>query len=92
MKSLSHFELYVLHTEQLHSPFSDLFLSGIVYVFSQKEAETLSSELQKRKIKASPYHAYMEPKDKSEVHHNWTTGKIKVKISFFIYLKAEKQK
>lgn len=88
--------MYLLHTDQLQSPFSDLFVSGIVYVFSQKEAETLSSELQKRKIKASPYHAYMDPKDKSEVHHNWTTDKIRVNISFFLSLfkgrKAEVKK
>ncbi|KAG7496019.1 ATP-dependent DNA helicase Q1 isoform X1 [Solea senegalensis] len=55
--------------------------SGIVYVFSQKDAETVSSELQKRNIVASPYHANMEPNDKSHVHRKWTSNKIKVIVA-----------
>uniref|UniRef100_A0A8C6WZT8 ATP-dependent DNA helicase n=1 Tax=Neogobius melanostomus TaxID=47308 RepID=A0A8C6WZT8_9GOBI len=34
--------------------------SGIVYVFSQKDSESVSSALQKRDIVAYPYHANME--------------------------------
>ena len=52
--------------------------AGIVYVFSQKDAESVASELQKRDILAHPYHAHMEPDDKSRVHRKWTTGKIQV--------------
>lgn len=52
--------------------------TGIVYVFSQKDAETLSSEFQKRGIVAYPYHANMQPDEKSRVHRKWTSNKIQV--------------
>uniref|UniRef100_A0A3B5AC05 ATP-dependent DNA helicase n=1 Tax=Stegastes partitus TaxID=144197 RepID=A0A3B5AC05_9TELE len=52
--------------------------SGIVYVFSQKDAESVAAELQKRDIQAYPYHANMDPDDKSRVHRKWTSNKIQV--------------
>ncbi|KAL7370564.1 hypothetical protein ABVT39_003971 [Epinephelus coioides] len=55
--------------------------SGIVYVFSQKDAESVSSELQKRDILAYPYHANMDPNDKSRVHRKWTNNKIQVVVA-----------
>ncbi|XP_072310529.1 ATP-dependent DNA helicase Q1 isoform X2 [Eucyclogobius newberryi] len=55
--------------------------SGIVYVFSQKDAETVSSELQKRDIVAYPYHGNMEAEDKSRVHRKWTSNKIQVVVA-----------
>ncbi|XP_078138172.1 ATP-dependent DNA helicase Q1 [Centroberyx gerrardi] len=55
--------------------------SGIVYVFSQKDAEAVSSDLQKRGILAYPYHANMNPDDKSRVHRKWTTNKIQVVVA-----------
>ncbi|XP_054880232.1 ATP-dependent DNA helicase Q1 isoform X2 [Poeciliopsis prolifica] len=55
--------------------------SGIVYVFSQKDAEMLSSELKKRDISAYPYHANMDPEDKSQVHCRWTSNKIQVVVA-----------
>uniref|UniRef100_A0A3Q2QPM7 ATP-dependent DNA helicase n=1 Tax=Fundulus heteroclitus TaxID=8078 RepID=A0A3Q2QPM7_FUNHE len=55
--------------------------SGIVYVFSQKEAETVSSELKKRDISAYPYHSNMDPEDKSQVHRKWTSNKIQVVVA-----------
>ncbi|XP_026182446.1 ATP-dependent DNA helicase Q1 isoform X2 [Mastacembelus armatus] len=55
--------------------------SGIVYVFSQKDAELVSSELQKRDILAYPYHANMDPDSKSRVHREWTANKIKVVVA-----------
>lgn len=51
---------------------------GIVYVFSQKEAESVASELQDRDIVAYPYHATMAPDDKSRVHHRWMSNRIQV--------------
>lgn len=56
--------------------------TGIVYVFSQKEAESVSSELQKRDIVAYPYHANMDPDSKSRVHRKWAANKIKVFLTF----------
>nr|XP_046234839.1 ATP-dependent DNA helicase Q1 isoform X2 [Scatophagus argus] len=55
--------------------------SGIIYVFSQKDAELVSSELQKRDILAYPYHANMDPEDKSSVHRKWTLSKIQVVVA-----------
>ncbi|XP_041637017.1 ATP-dependent DNA helicase Q1 isoform X1 [Cheilinus undulatus] len=55
--------------------------SGIVYVFSQKDAESVSSELQSRDILAYPYHANMDPNDKSRVHRKWTSNKIQVVVA-----------
>ncbi|XP_070709863.1 ATP-dependent DNA helicase Q1 [Pempheris klunzingeri] len=55
--------------------------SGIVYVFSQKDAESVSSELQKCDILAYPYHANMDPDDKSRVHRKWTSNKIQVVVA-----------
>ncbi|KAL4612694.1 ATP-dependent DNA helicase Q1-like [Arapaima gigas] len=55
--------------------------SGIIYVFSQKDAEVLSADLQKKGIAAQPYHANMEPGDKSRVHQHWTNNKIQASFS-----------
>ncbi|XP_047246401.1 ATP-dependent DNA helicase Q1 isoform X3 [Girardinichthys multiradiatus] len=55
--------------------------SGIVYVFSQKDAEMVSSELKKRDISAYPYHANMDPEEKSKVHRRWTSNKIQVVVA-----------
>ncbi|XP_035281264.1 ATP-dependent DNA helicase Q1 isoform X1 [Anguilla anguilla] len=55
--------------------------SGIVYVFSQKEAEALSAVLQKKDIMAQPYHANMEFADKSKVHRHWSDNKIQVVVA-----------
>ncbi|KAK9525390.1 hypothetical protein VZT92_016103 [Zoarces viviparus] len=55
--------------------------SGIVYVFSQKDAESVSSALQKSDILAFPYHSHMDPGDKSRVHRKWTSNKIQVVVA-----------
>lgn len=55
--------------------------SGIVYVFSQKDAETVSAGLQRSNIAAYPYHANMSPEDKTRVHHRWTSNKIQVVVA-----------
>ncbi|XP_076023461.1 ATP-dependent DNA helicase Q1 isoform X2 [Genypterus blacodes] len=55
--------------------------SGIVYVFSQKDAEAVSSDLQKNGVLAYPYHANMDPGDKSKIHRKWTANKIQVVVA-----------
>ncbi|XP_010899056.1 ATP-dependent DNA helicase Q1 [Esox lucius] len=55
--------------------------SGIVYVFSQKDADSVSEDLQKKGINAYPYHANMAPEDKSRVHRKWSTNKIQVVVA-----------
>lgn len=47
-------------------------------MFSQKDAEVVATDLQKRNILAQPYHANMEPSDKSLVHQRWSSKKIQV--------------
>ncbi len=47
-------------------------------MFSQKDAEVVAADLQKRNILAQPYHANMEPSDKSLVHQRWSSKKIQV--------------
>ncbi|XP_072528982.1 ATP-dependent DNA helicase Q1 isoform X2 [Salminus brasiliensis] len=55
--------------------------SGIVYVFSQKDAEVVSTDLRQKGILAQPYHANMEPRDKTMVHHQWSSKKIQVVVA-----------
>uniref|UniRef100_A0A4W6EY62 ATP-dependent DNA helicase n=1 Tax=Lates calcarifer TaxID=8187 RepID=A0A4W6EY62_LATCA len=55
--------------------------SGIVYVFSQKDAESVASKLQQKDILAYPYHANMEPDDKTRVHRKWASNKIRVVVA-----------
>uniref|UniRef100_A0AAV2IVI2 ATP-dependent DNA helicase n=1 Tax=Knipowitschia caucasica TaxID=637954 RepID=A0AAV2IVI2_KNICA len=55
--------------------------SGIVYVFSQKDAECVSEQLQQRHIEAHPYHAHMDPQDKTRVHRRWTEGRVQVVVA-----------
>ncbi|XP_077357391.1 ATP-dependent DNA helicase Q1 isoform X2 [Festucalex cinctus] len=55
--------------------------SGIIYVFSQKDAESVTSELQQRNILAAPYHANLNPDNKSRTHRKWTSGKIQVVVA-----------
>lgn len=50
-------------------------------MFSQKDAESVSSELQKRDILAYPYHANMDPDEKSRIHRKWTSNKIQVVVA-----------
>ncbi|XP_056132956.1 ATP-dependent DNA helicase Q1 [Lampris incognitus] len=55
--------------------------SGIVYVFSQKDSEVVSLDLQKRGIQAYPYHGNMNPEEKSQIHRKWATNKIQVVVA-----------
>uniref|UniRef100_A0ABM5GDW1 ATP-dependent DNA helicase n=1 Tax=Pogona vitticeps TaxID=103695 RepID=A0ABM5GDW1_9SAUR len=56
-------------------------LSGIIYCFSQKDAEQVTMNLQKLGIKAGTYHANMEPKNKSKVHKRWSANEIQVVVA-----------
>ncbi|XP_068448778.1 ATP-dependent DNA helicase Q1-like [Clinocottus analis] len=55
--------------------------SGIVYVFSQKDAESVSSALQEQDIRAFPYYSHMDAGDKSRIHRKWTSNKIQVVVA-----------
>ncbi|KAM4036580.1 LOW QUALITY PROTEIN: ATP-dependent DNA helicase Q1 [Anomaloglossus baeobatrachus] len=55
--------------------------SGIIYCFSQKDAEQVTMSLQKLGIRAGTYHANMEPRDKTKVHTLWTENKLQVVVA-----------
>ncbi|KAJ8392310.1 hypothetical protein AAFF_G00076740 [Aldrovandia affinis] len=55
--------------------------SGIIYTFSQKDAEALAEGLRKKGIVAQPYHSNMEAADKSRVHQQWTANKVQVVVA-----------
>ncbi|XP_063073464.1 ATP-dependent DNA helicase Q1 isoform X2 [Engraulis encrasicolus] len=55
--------------------------TGIVYVHSQKDAESVSADLQKQGIQAQPYHANLEASYKSRVHRHWANKKIQVVVA-----------
>lgn len=59
---------------------------GIVYVFSQKDAESLSGDLQKRKVLAGCYHANMEAEEKTRIHRKWTNNQIQVCLTTSVFI------
>ncbi|XP_067138640.1 ATP-dependent DNA helicase Q1-like isoform X1 [Centruroides vittatus] len=55
--------------------------SGIIYCFSVKDCEEIASHLTKRGIKAQPYHAQLDAKTRSKVHHKWVSNEIQVVVA-----------
>ncbi|TNN15540.1 ATP-dependent DNA helicase Q1 [Schistosoma japonicum] len=55
--------------------------SGIVYCFSQKDTEDVSSELKNFGLKSAPYHANLDFSYRSRVHTEWTQGRIQVIVA-----------
>ncbi|GAQ81432.1 Helicase conserved C-terminal domain containing protein [Klebsormidium nitens] len=55
--------------------------SGIVYCFSRKECEQVASELSQRGISAGYYHADMNPRQRHEVHQNWSCNYLQVVVA-----------
>jgi ATP-dependent DNA helicase Q1 len=51
---------------------------GIIYCFTQKESEEVTTELKLRGIKTGCYHANVSPKQKSHIHEMWLANKILV--------------
>ncbi|TKR60452.1 hypothetical protein L596_027697 [Steinernema carpocapsae] len=55
--------------------------TGIIYTFSRKETDEVAKALRKRGIACGPYHAYIEPNDKTRVHEEWIAGRLKVIVA-----------
>ncbi|CAH8584201.1 unnamed protein product [Schistosoma margrebowiei] len=55
--------------------------SGIVYCFSQKDTEDVSSELKNFGLKVAPYHANLDFNYRSRVHSDWSQGRIQVIVA-----------
>ncbi|XP_070494193.1 ATP-dependent DNA helicase Q1-like [Chironomus tepperi] len=55
--------------------------SGIIYTFSIKDTETLTSELLQRDIKVRPYHAQLEAPQRSSIYRQWMENKIQAVVA-----------
>ncbi|XP_028914131.1 ATP-dependent DNA helicase Q1 isoform X1 [Ornithorhynchus anatinus] len=55
--------------------------SGIIYCFSQKDSEQVTTSLRQRGIEAAAYHANMEAQDKTRVHKKWSANEIQVVVA-----------
>lgn len=55
--------------------------SGIIYTFSIKDTETLTSELLQRDCKVRPYHAQLEPSQRTKVYQNWMSNQIQAVVA-----------
>ncbi|XP_050409587.1 ATP-dependent DNA helicase Q1 [Patella vulgata] len=55
--------------------------SGIVYCFSRKDSEEVTSGLQKRGIRSGCYHANLSSQERSRIHHMWSTGQVLVVVA-----------
>lgn len=55
--------------------------SGIIYTFSIKDAEEITSELLKRDIKVRPYHANLDATQRSSIHTRWLNGNIQAVVA-----------
>uniref|UniRef100_A0A182K6V6 ATP-dependent DNA helicase n=1 Tax=Anopheles christyi TaxID=43041 RepID=A0A182K6V6_9DIPT len=45
--------------------------TGIIYTYSMKDAMDISSEMTSRGLKTAPYHANLEPADRTKIHQLW---------------------
>ncbi|CAG5119489.1 unnamed protein product [Candidula unifasciata] len=55
--------------------------SGIIYCFSRKDSEEVTSDLQSRGVKAGCYHADVDAASRSRVHRMWLSGEIKIVVA-----------
>lgn len=56
-------------------------LSGIIYTFSIKDTETLTSELLQRDCKVRPYHAQLDSNQRSKVYQKWMNNEIQAVVA-----------
>ncbi|XP_012944528.2 ATP-dependent DNA helicase Q1 [Aplysia californica] len=56
-------------------------MSGIVYCFSRKDSEEVTSDLMSHGIKAGCYHGDIDAKSRSRVHRMWLSGEIQVVVA-----------
>jgi ATP-dependent DNA helicase Q1 len=55
--------------------------SGIIYTFSIKDTETLTSELLQRDCKVRPYHASLEPSQRTSVYQKWMNNEVQAVVA-----------
>mmetsp|Transcript_38310 Transcript_38310/g.151504 ORF Transcript_38310/g.151504 Transcript_38310/m.151504 type:complete len:651 (+) Transcript_38310:4028-5980(+) len=56
--------------------------SGIVYVFSRRDAEDLAFDLRSvYDIRCKAYHAYLAPDERKRVHEGWARGDVRIVVA-----------
>eukprot|EP00188_Purpureofilum_apyrenoidigerum_P003756 Plantae.Rhodophyta-Purpureofilum_apyrenoidigerum.ctg4007.p1 GENE.Plantae.Rhodophyta-Purpureofilum_apyrenoidigerum.ctg4007~~Plantae.Rhodophyta-Purpureofilum_apyrenoidigerum.ctg4007.p1 ORF type:complete len:713 (-),score=109.29 Plantae.Rhodophyta-Purpureofilum_apyrenoidigerum.ctg4007:369-2507(-) len=55
--------------------------SGIIYVFSRKEAETLAEKLQLNGVSACAYHANLEQNERTDIQLKWRHSHIRIVVA-----------
>ncbi|KAF7255400.1 hypothetical protein EG68_08076 [Paragonimus skrjabini miyazakii] len=55
--------------------------TGIVYCLSQKDTEEVAQELRQKGLPVAPYHANMDPADRSRIHMDWFGERILVIVA-----------
>lgn len=71
------------NVEEIVSILNTRFLnqSGIIYCLSVKDTEEVSSKLREAGVKAKCYHAQLLPEQRTEVHNDWYSGKVRVIVA-----------
>uniref|UniRef100_A0A182R700 ATP-dependent DNA helicase n=1 Tax=Anopheles funestus TaxID=62324 RepID=A0A182R700_ANOFN len=55
--------------------------SGIIYTYSMKDAVDISTALISRGLKAGPYHANLDPADRTKIHKLWYNEDLQVVVA-----------
>ena len=55
--------------------------SGIVYVFSQRDAEEVAEHLRSYGVRSAFYHAEVAPETRSDTHQRWLDGRVHVMVA-----------
>ncbi|KAG5670968.1 hypothetical protein PVAND_001196 [Polypedilum vanderplanki] len=55
--------------------------TGIIYTFSIKDTETITTELLKRDCKVRPYHAQLDQLQRTKIYHQWMKGDIQAVVA-----------
>ncbi|XP_058461346.1 ATP-dependent DNA helicase Q1-like [Malaya genurostris] len=73
--------------EEVHDMLADLIkkkyrqMSGIIYAFSVKDTEEISTQLLQRDVKVLPYYGNLDPKQRSKAHQKWMRNQIQVIVA-----------
>lgn len=54
--------------------------TGLVYVRSRRETESMAKTLQERGFRAAPYHAGLASQQRRQIEHTWLQGDLKVVV------------
>ncbi|KAL9702514.1 hypothetical protein quinque_006032 [Culex quinquefasciatus] len=72
-------ELYDMLAELMKGRYRNM--SGIIYTFTVKETEEISTQLLQRDVKVIPYHAYLDAKQRSRTHQRWMSNEVQAVVA-----------